>query len=312
MHTMQECCLCPRCCGVNRLKGEIGFCGETADIRIALIEAHFGEEPPISGQGGSGTIFFSGCTLQCDFCQNVQISHQHVGTIMSIEAVVNRLEALVHSSGIHNVNFVTPDHFFPATIEIVSLLRRRNVTLPAVYNLSGYQSLNALRQVEEYVDIYLPDFKYSDATLGAEQSHCCDYPAVALEAVLEMIRQKGFLDTFTSDNEMEIAWRGVLVRHLILPGYVKNSIDALSMLFLECGRDLPLSLMSQYHPVPGCSHPNLQRRITQEEFQQVYAHALSLGFRHLFVQYPEASEQDAPQFLPDFRQSRPFRGNIRG
>jgi putative pyruvate formate lyase activating enzyme len=313
MMTSQEyfraCQLCPRQCGVNRLDGEIGFCGETAALRIATIEAHFGEEPPISGTNGSGTVFFSGCTLQCAFCQNYQISQQHVGDVWPVSAVVGRLANLVQRSGIHNVNFVTPDQFLPHTWEIVAELRRRGIELPSVYNISGYERVELVKATEAYADMYLPDFKFADRELSAQLASCQDYPDVALNALAEMVRQKGFLDTFTTTTAETIARRGVLVRHLILPGQVANSLKVLDMLFLEFGRNLPLSLMSQYHPVPPCQQGNWGRRITVPEFEEVYNHALSLGLRHLFVQYPETST-GTPAFLPDFTQERPFVGNV--
>ena len=306
-----RCCrLCPRQCGVNRLHGEIGFCGETAQLRVAWIEPHFGEEPPISGTHGSGTVFFSGCTLQCDFCQNYQLSHLHLGNLTTVADVVQRLETLSVTQGIHNVNFVTPDHFFPYTIEIMSALRKNNIRIPSVYNMSGYERIDSLRGIADCADIYLPDFKYADRQLGERLAHCRNYPVAALDAIAEMVRQKGFLDVFLAGDPDQIARQGVLVRHLILPGQVQNSIDALSMLFLEFGKDLPLSVMSQYHPVDPCRIPGFERRITEDEFQQVYEHALSLGFHHLFVQYPER-QNAPPEFLPDFSQERPFKGNIK-
>ena len=305
------CRLCPRQCGVNRLHGETGFCGETAQLRVAVIEAHFGEEPPISGTRGSGTVFFSGCTLKCDFCQNYQLSHLHVGDETSVAAVAPRLASLYLAQGIHNVNFVTPDHFFPYTRQIVHELRQLKVQIPIVYNMSGYERVESLRAIEDCADIYLPDFKYADRELGERLAHCRDYPAVALDAIVEMVRQKGFLDVFTTGEPDHIAKKGVLVRHLILPGQVRNSIEALKMLFLEGGKDLPLSLMSQYQPVGQCSVPGFQRRITEDEFQQVYAYALSLGFHHLFIQYPEIEPDQPLEFLPDFTKKRPFKGNVK-
>lgn len=306
----QSCHLCPRQCGVNRLAGQVGFCGETADLRVASIEAHFGEEPPISGTCGSGTVFFSGCSLQCDFCQNYQLAHHHLGKRLRVSDVVQRLVELVEGRGIHNVNFVTPDHFFPHTWEIVGELRRRNLQIPIVYNVSGYEQVDVLKTTEPVASIYLPDFKYADRRLGEQLSHCQNYPAVALDALTEMIRQKGFLDSFQNDAPETLARQGVLVRHLILPGQVQNSLDALSTLFLEFGKNLPLSLMSQYHPVQRCALPDWARRITPAEFEQVYDHALSLGFCHLFVQYPETVD-GKPEFLPDFTQDTPFDGNKR-
>ena len=303
------CELCPRCCHVNRNAGQIGFCGEGADLRIASIGAHFGEEPPISGTHGSGTVFFSGCSMQCSFCQNYQISVQHVGDVMTVDEVVAKLANLYHQRGIHNVNFVTPDHFLPHTIEIVSRLRAQGIDMPALYNMSGYERLASIRRLETVADIYLPDFKYADAHLAEQLSHCRDYPSVALDALAEMLRQKGILDVFRTDPPGEIARQGVLVRHLILPGQAQNSLDALTTLYVEFGKRLPISLMSQYHPVQPCHVPGLNRRITRVEFEQVYDHAVALGFQHLFVQFPEERRSEDLEFLPDFTKEQPFTGN---
>ncbi|MBN2011919.1 radical SAM protein [candidate division KSB1 bacterium] len=306
-----ECQLCPRNCGMNRIACETGVCGESDQLRVAAIEAHFGEEPPISGIHGSGTVFFSGCSLKCQYCQNHQISHDGMGRIITVTDVVNRLEQLVSHESIHNVNFVTADHFFPHTIEIVDLLAERDLLIPIVYNLSGYQSINSLRLIETSADIYLPDFKYSDADIAAQLSRCRDYPAVAIDALAEMVRQKGFLNNFTTNDEScDIATKGVLVRHLILPGHVKNSLDALSTLFIEFGANLPISLMSQYYPTQLFKQPELNRGITSEEFQQVYSHVLELGFNHVFVQFPESHAPERP-FLPDFQRAKPFVGNAK-
>jgi len=229
---------------------------------------------------------------------------------MTIADVVHRLEELYTTQGIHNVNFVTPDHFFPYTCEIVSKLREKNILIPIIYNMSGYERIESLREIEECADIYLPDFKYADRGLGEQLSHCQDYPSAALDALAEMIRQKGFLDTFMAEQASQVAQKGVLIRHLILPGQIRNSIDALSMLFLEFGKNLPLSLMSQYHPINRCTVPGFQWRITEDEFRQVYEHALSLGFHHLFIQYPEKEIERPPEFLPDFTKRHPFKGNL--
>ncbi len=306
-----RCQLCPRNCRANRSSGKLGYCGETDQLRIATIEAHFGEEPPISGIHGSGTVFFSGCSLKCIYCQNYQISHQHIGRIMTLEEVVDRLIHLAVELHVHNINFVTPDHFFPHTIEIVASLRRRGVSIPVVYNLSGYQSLGSLAMIEDVADIYLPDFKYGDEVLAKTLSNCEDYPIIALTAIGEMVRQKGYLDCFLDDSlePNSIASRGVLVRHLMIPGQVKNSMEALTMLFLEFGKRLPISLMSQYCPIQKFSLDFLNQMVSPTEFQQVYQHALELGFENLFVQFPEPAITSRP-FLPDFSQPMPFRGNV--
>jgi len=306
-----NCQLCPRDCQVDRSRGSRGYCGESAQLRIAAIEAHLGEEPPLSGTNGSGTVFFSGCSLQCCYCQNYQISQQHSGKLVTVAAVVATIGRLVSARQIHNVNFVTPDHFFPYTIDIVQALREQGIDIPIIYNLSGYQKIESLRLIEDVADIYLPDYKYSDSALAQQLSHSENYPEVALAAIAEMVRQKGFLDSFSRQSELEppLATRGVLVRHLILPEQVQNSRDALTTLFVEFGRQLPLSLMSQYYPVQPQPFDFLNRLVTPDEFDAVYQHALDLGFENMFVQYPDPDSSRRP-FLPDFSQQRPFPGNL--
>lgn len=306
----ENCSLCPRQCRADRANGQLGYCGETQLLRVADIEAHFGEEPPISGPNGSGTVFFTGCTLQCEFCQNFQISIENLGATVTVEQVVLELERLHRVQGIHNVNFVTPDHFFPWVIEITEMLRERGILIPTVFNVSGYQALPSLRLIEPIADIYLPDYKYSDSGLARRLAQAADYPLVALSAIQEMVHQKGFLQTRVS-GENSIAERGVLVRHLILPGQVQNSLDALTTLFLELGRHLPISLMSQYTPTRCCRQPGFEREVTEAEFRQVYDHAIQLGFETMYVQFPEAAKGQRKDFLPDFIRERPFVGNIR-
>ena len=297
-------------CGVDRSGnngGGTGFCGETEEIRVGYVGPHFGEEPPLTGKNGSGTVFFSGCSLKCAFCQNHQISHQGMGMGISLDSLFEKIQEMVEARKVHNINFVTPDHFFPHVFCLVTLLRKMGFDLPVVYNLSGYQSVEMLEKAQDYADIYLPDFKYGDSSLAARLSKCRDYPEVAVEAISEMIRQKGFLDACSKGADL--ANRGVLVRHLILPGNVENSIKALTNLFLEFGSGLPLSLMSQYYPALPQEERALNGRIYVEEFERVYFHAMELGFEHLFVQFPEGEANrstEKPQLLPDFLQPEPF------
>ena len=214
---------------------------------------------------------------------------------------------MIEHDHVHNINFVTPDHFFPHIFQLVSLLRRDGFNLPIVYNLSGYQSVGSLKSARDYADIYLPDFKYSDPSLAAALSKCNNYPQVALEAIVEMVSQKGFLDS--SFTGAPLATRGVLVRHLILPGKVVNSMNSLTTLFVEFGPDLPLSLMSQYHPVVHQEDDDLNRPVSEEEFDRVYLHARELGFQHLFVQFPDkgrGQRRAVSPFLPDFERPVPF------
>jgi putative pyruvate formate lyase activating enzyme len=309
MDLYKECRLCPRACGVDRVSGgRKGFCKENAELRVAYIGPHFGEEPPLSGTRGSGTIFFTGCSLRCTFCQNYQISRDGLGEALEMDELLKRVETMIKRDGVHNVNFVTPDHFFPHAFSLITALRERGHTLPMVFNLSGYQSRELLKLAHAHVDIYLPDYKYADRNLAERLSRCKDYPDAALSAIAEMVADKGFLDFF--ENDLSLARKGVVVRHLILPGYVDNSLDALTTLFLEFGRCLPLSLMSQYCPVLHHEDANLNRPLTKNEFDRVYAHALDLGFDHLYVQIPEeapvANTAKRPAFVPDFRLGRPF------
>lgn len=307
----KDCRLCPRQCGVNRQdkkRGALrGFCGEGSRPRVAYVGPHFGEEPPITGKNGSGTIFFSGCSLKCSTCQNYQISKEGLGTPVNILELYQKAEAMIRDDQVHNINFVTPDHFFPHAFRLVVMLRRNGYDLPVIYNLSGYQNTASLKVAEDYVDIYLPDFKYSDSVLSKKLSNCEDYSTIALEAISEMVRQKGFLDA--SEEPEAVAKKGVLVRHMILPGMIQNSIDALTILFIEFGKRLPISLMSQYYPVLPQAEQSLNRPITQKEFDRVYAHVLDLGFENLFVQFPDTRscvERSFPPFLPDFRLKKPF------
>ncbi len=307
----KNCRLCPRNCGINRVNGSektrIGFCGETDQLRVAYVGPHFGEEPPITGNKGSGGVFFSGCSLKCSYCQNYQISRHGLGMIMSSEKLFEKVEYMIRKNGVHNINFVTPDHFFPNVFDLVTLLRKKGLDLPIVYNLSGYQSVETLKAAADYSCIYLPDFKYSDSFLAGRLSKCPDYPGAALEAIAEMVFQKGFLDACYTGSCT--AKKGVLVRHLILPGKTRNSINALTSLFVEFGKGLPLSLMSQYHPTVYQKDEDLNRFVSREEFDRVYSHALELGFKHLFVQFPEMDHGLRPQrssFFPNFQQPDPF------
>jgi putative pyruvate formate lyase activating enzyme len=303
----ENCNLCPRACGVNRLEGESGFCREKGDLRVSYVGPHFGEEPPLTGTRGSGTVFFTGCSLRCSYCQNFQISRDSVGSSMKIEDLLKRIILMIKEKGVHNINMVTPDHFFPHVFRVSELLRETGSKLPIVYNLSGYQSKAMLEMAEPLVEIYLPDFKYSDRELSSRLSGCGDYPDVALEAVTEMLEQKGFLDSFK--DESSLAGKGVLVRHMILPGRIQNSLDVLTTLFLEFGSGLPLSLMSQYAPVRPQKLGDLNRSVKIDEFDRVYRHALELGFERLFVQFPEERSSGPTcrtPFLPDFRRDDPF------
>lgn len=310
----KKCELCPRGCKVDRTvpgAEKKAFCGQSSQLRVAHIGPHHGEEPPISGSRGSGTIFFSGCSLRCTFCQNHQISMEGVGDIISLDDFYNRTAGMIDTYTVHNINFVTPDHFFPYTFQLVERLRENGYTTPILYNTSGYQTIESLKIAENFADIYMPDYKYSDPEIVKKFSKCKDYPQMALDAIAEMVRQKGFLDSY--EKGTDVAAKGVLVRHLILPGKIDNSINALNSLFLEFGASIPISLMSQYHPViQHDDDDDMNRFLALNEFEAVYSHALELGFKNMYIQFSagfDMKSMEESEFLPDFNQESPFKGN---
>lgn len=300
-----DCRLCPRLCGVDRLAGKAGVCGETARLRYATACAHFGEEPCLSGTRGSGTIFFSGCPCRCFFCQNYQISRDGAGLAHDADGFLADALALV-AQGVHNLNFVTPDHFEPDVRQLCGRLREAGVTIPFVWNGSGYHRSELVPGWSEYINIFLPDFKFADPELARRCLGDARYPEIALAAIREMVRQRGVLKP--DGDAGELAERGVLVRHLVLPGEVANSLAALDLLYREFGSGLPLSLMSQFRPVAACQERGfLDRTLRSDEYRQVCDRALELGFERLYLQPEEGDDA----FLPDFNQAQPFRGNSR-
>jgi len=247
---------------------------------VAAVSLHPGEEPPISGTRGSGTVFFSHCNMECLFCQNYPISQMGNGREMDAETLAGELLRL-QARGAHNVNFVTPTPHAAHLVEAVNLARERDLSLPVVYNTNGYDSLEALALLDGVVDIYLPDAKYRSPGVSGELSLTPDYVARNDDALAEMVRQVGFLE----EGSDGIAARGVLVRHLVLPGRVKETEAVLARLAEAFGPDLPLSLMGQYFPAwkaPGT--PGLDRKLTRKEYGRAMAAASRLAFRNVFLQ----------------------------
>lgn len=289
MLSYERCTLCPRRCGVDRAAGELGFCGMPAQVRAARAAAHYWEEPAVSGSFGSGTVFFSGCTLRCGFCQNAVISRDGFGKPLDSARLRAVFEALV-DEGVQNINLVTPTHFLP---DILPALRPR-LPVPVVYNCGGYESVETLRELEGLVDVYLPDFKYSDATLAGTLSGAPDYPHIAAAAVAGMVRQTG--PCAVVDGELK---RGTLVRHLVLPGHVDNSLGVVEW-FAEAFPDggVLFSLMAQYVPMGPLAHtPPFDRRITEAEYAAVRSWMELLGVRDGYVQDFEAAVRD---YVPPF------------
>jgi len=303
----QHCALCPRDCKVDRTKEALGFCGESAVCRISFIGPHFGEEPSFTGSKGSGTIFFSGCSSQCFFCQNYQISIRHDGRAITPAKLSEEVHALL-SKGVHNLNFVTPDHFWPHIRFLCHELRQEGVKTPRLFNSSGYQKEKMVPEYAEFMDIFLPDFKFAEPELAELCMGDAQYPGIALNAIREMVKRKGFLEPWDITGKVT-ARHGVLVRHLVLPGQVENSLKVLRLLHQEFGPGLPLSIMSQFQPVPGdFQKKEFQRILNVEEYEQVLGLVEELGFDKVYTQ--ELREETA--FLPDFKiPGDPFPGNRR-
>lgn len=295
---MSECRLCPRQCGIDR-DIQIGYCGEKSAIRVARIAPHHFEEPPISGTRGSGTVFFSGCPLHCVFCQNKDISKSGgVGKKMSESELYEEIVKLL-ATGVHNLNLVTATHFVPQIVPILKRLKADGaLSVPVVYNSSGYESVETLRMLDGLVDIYLPDFKYASSELAKKYSGAPDYPEVAKAAIAEMLRQVGKFEYF--ENEPKLLKKGVIVRHLVLPACRQDSIDALQALSETVPVDeILLSLMSQYTPEFALDTPykELHRRVTSFEYSSVVKEAERLGFDGFVQEKSSASAKYTPDFI---------------
>lgn len=299
------CNLCPRHCNANRRAGDTGFCGQTERCKIASACRHFGEEPSFSGRSGSGTIFFSGCSCRCFFCQNHQISCENTGSTVTSQELFEIASALV-DKGVHNLNFVTPDHFWPHIRELCMHLRDSGVTIPFIYNCSGYALPDMIDQIAEIIDIFLPDFKFGDPDLARLSMQDPHYPEIATKALAHMLDAKGFLTPWDPSGS-KTACRGVLVRHLVLPGRTDNSLKVIEHLYSEFGPDLPISIMSQFHPMPACHDRGMfTQGVDMKEYRRICRRIEELGFIKAYIQ-PEFGDED---FLPDFDKHHPFAGNL--
>ncbi|MBN2182121.1 MAG: radical SAM protein [Sedimentisphaerales bacterium] len=273
---MDPCTLCPRQCKVLRSEGKTGFCGIGDLPIVSSVGPHFGEESVLVGKGGSGTIFFAGCNLGCIFCQNYEISHQRQGRIRTIEQLVQSMLDL-QNHGCANINFVTPTHVVAAVAAAIELARQKGLTIPTVYNTGGYDSVSTLKLLEGLIDIYMPDMKYSDPEVAGELSAAPDYPKVNFAAVKEMHRQVGDLHT-----ENGLAVRGLLVRHLILPGDLAGSFKIMDFLSEKISRKTTINVMAQYRPnYEALSHPHINRRPSLEEIASARRYAMTKGLRVL-------------------------------
>jgi putative pyruvate formate lyase activating enzyme len=266
---MDPCTLCPRQCKVNRSKGEIGFCGIGDKPIVSSVGPHFGEESVLVGRGGSGTIFFAGCNLGCVFCQNYDISHYSLGCRKTIEQLAQSMLEL-QNCGCVNINFVTPTHVIPAIISAIQLAREKGLALPTVYNTGGYDSVETLKLLEGFIDIYMPDMKYSNAKTAEELSAAPNYPEVNFAVVKEMHRQVGDLQL-----KKGLAVRGLLIRHLVLPDNLAGSFETIDFLAKEVSPETTINVMDQYRPCyEASSYPKINSRPTYEEFESVRQYAI--------------------------------------
>lgn len=290
------CELCPRRCRADRAAGERGVCGATDTLRLARAALHFWEEPPISGEAGSGTVFFSGCPLKCVYCQNHEISTGNFGIDVSPERLAQIMLEL-QDQGALNINLVTATHYAHLLPEAVAAARARGLVVPIVYNTSGYERVEAVRELDDLVDIWLTDFKYADAGLGRALSHVSDYPSVAQSALIEMARQ---LERHGGGAaRADGTWtRGIIVRHLVLPGHAEDSCRVLDLIWDTVG-DVPISVMNQYTPNAAmrAAGGELARAVTREEYECVLDHADDLGFTQMFWQEGGAVDES---FTPPF------------
>lgn len=291
------CRLCPRSCGADRENGKTGFCGQTSKVKIARAALHMWEEPCISGPEGSGTIFFSGCPLGCRFCQNAEISVRNTGVEISLENLAEKMLWLQNQHA-NNINLVTPTHFVPQVVRAVALARESGLQIPVVYNTSGYETPETIHLLSGTVDIYLPDFKYMDSGLAEKYSNAPDYPKWAKLALDEMVSQTKGNNQFNDDGMMV---KGIIVRHLVLPGHTRDSRNVLKYLYETYGDQIYISIMSQYTPMPAMEQdPDLCRKITRREYDRVVDYAIELGITQAFIQEGETAKES---FIPPFEES---------
>ena len=293
MNKYENCLLCPRKCGINRSTGQTGVCGVSAEIRVARAALHYWEEPCISGEKGSGAVFFSGCSLHCVFCQNREISDGKAGKVISKERLSDIFIELA-DKGANNINLVTPGQYIPDIVWAVNDARRRGMELPIVYNTSGYEDADELRQLEGIVDVYLPDFKYMDSALSAKYSRAKDYPSVAKQALSEMVRQQ---PDVVIDDATGLIQKGVIVRQLLLPGHVNDAKAILKYLHDTYQNSIYISMMSQFTPIALKDYPEINRTVTGREYERLIDYAIKIGITNAFIQEGDVAKDS---FIPAF------------
>lgn len=293
LEMLSNCRLCPRNCGVNRLNNNFGFCNAGKNIKAAHVWLHKWEEPCISGENGSGTVFFSNCNLKCVFCQNNAISQCDKGIEISIERL-SEIFLEQQSRGAHNINLVTPTHYVPQIIEGIKLAKKNGLKIPIVYNTSSYEKIETIKSLKGYVDIYLPDLKYFDDKYSIRYSNAKNYFKYASEAIKEMFSQVG-APKFNEDGIME---KGVIIRHLMLPGLLFDSKKIMDYIYNTFGDDVYISIMNQYTPMNKVEgYPEINKPLNPKHYDSLIDYALSIGIKNAFIQEEgTVSESFVPPF----------------
>ena len=291
MELLKNCMLCPRKCGVNRYL-EKGFCGATNKVKVAYYSLHMWEEPIISGDNGSGTIFFSNCNLRCLYCQNKKISIDGYGKLITNKRL-GEIMLELQNKGAHNINLVTPTHYVPNIVSVLHKIKGKELKIPVVYNTSSYENVGTIIACRNLVDIYLADLRYYDDSLGEKYSLCSNYFETATMAIDEMYRQVGKCEF----DENGLLKKGLVVRVLILPGHIDDSKKIIEYLYKTYRDDIFISIMNQYTPINKCKYSNLNRKVTDKEYDEVVDYALSIGVTNAFVQEGEAASES---FIPQF------------
>ena len=287
-----KCSLCPRMCNIDR-EATTGYCGVKNTLRVARAALHFWEEPCISGEEGSGAVFFTGCNLRCVFCQNYQIARAEQGKEITVERLAEIFLELQEQKA-NNINLVTATHYVPQVVEALKMAKEKGLYIPVVYNCGGYETVETLILLEGLVDIYLPDFKYVDSERAKRYSRAEDYPEVAKAALAEMVRQQPKAEF----DERGIMKKGVIVRHLMLPGGIKDSKAVVNYLYETYGDQIYISLMNQYTPLPHVAdYPEIDRKLKKFEYDRLVDYAISLGVENGFIQEGETAKES---FIPAF------------
>lgn len=277
---LNNCRLCIRKCNINRTIGNVGPCNSSMELRIAKASLHFWEEPCISGENGSGTVFFSNCNLKCVFCQNHVISHDGIGKKINTERL-SKIFFELQSKGANNINLVTPTHFVPNIIEAIKLAKSNGLTIPFLYNTNSYDSLETIKSLNGYIDVYLPDFKYYDDKYAVKYSKAPGYAENALTIIKEMISQVGT----AKFNQNGIIEKGVIIRHLLLPGLLFDSKKVIDTIYTNFHDDVFISLMNQYIPMhEACNYPEINKPLNPKAYDSLIRYAINLGVKNGFIQ----------------------------